>query len=68
MGLHVKGLKVQQAAEKSKECFDELSMNGNFSTNSNLFPFVLSVSKDSERFCCNLSKPGQLIDTLNLEP
>jgi hypothetical protein len=47
---------VQQAVEKSKECFDKLSMNGNFSGNSNLSPFVLSVSKDSERFFNRLSK------------
>jgi uncharacterized protein YrzB (UPF0473 family) len=45
MGSH-----LLQAVEKSKECFDKLSMNGNFSGNSNLSPFVLSASKDSERF------------------
>jgi hypothetical protein len=36
--------------QRNKECFDKLSMNGNFSANSNLAPFVLSPSKDSERF------------------
>ena len=34
---------------KSKECFNVLSMNGNFSAISILFPFVLSLSKDSQR-------------------
>jgi hypothetical protein len=48
--------KVQQAVEKSKECFDKLSMNGNFSGNSNLSPFVLSASKDSERSFNRLSR------------
>ena len=28
-------------------CFDKLSMSGMFSLNSSLFPFVLSLSKDS---------------------
>jgi hypothetical protein len=31
-----------------------LSMNGIFSITSNLFPFVLSSSKDSERVCQQL--------------
>jgi hypothetical protein len=51
----VQKFNVQQAVEKSKECFDKLSMNGNFSGNSNLSPFVLSASKDSERFFNRLS-------------
>ena len=34
--------------KKGKECFDKLSMNGIFSIISNLSPFVLSLSKDSE--------------------
>jgi hypothetical protein len=33
--------------KKGKECFDELSINGNFSVISILSPFVLSLSKDS---------------------
>jgi hypothetical protein len=45
----VLAVNLKQAVEKSKECFDKLSMNGNFSGNSNLSPFVLSASKDSER-------------------
>ena len=35
--------------KKSTECFESLSMNGILSIISNLFPFVLSPSKDSER-------------------
>ena len=42
-------LKSSRLLKKGKECFDKLSMNGNFSANSNLSPFVLSLSKDSER-------------------
>ena len=38
-----------QGAEKSKKCFDKLSMHGNFSAISILAPFVLSLSKDSKR-------------------
>ena len=45
--------------DKSKECFDKLSMNGLVSR---LSPFVLSVSKDSERVfsakLLNLHSPG----------
>jgi hypothetical protein len=35
--------------KKGASCFESLSMNGIFSIISNLFPFVLSSSKDSER-------------------
>jgi len=35
--------------KEDTECFDRLSMNGIFLINSNLSPFVLSLSKDSER-------------------
>ena len=37
------------SAEKLKECFDKLSMNGFDFNNFNSFPFVLSLSKDSEK-------------------
>jgi ABC-type nitrate/sulfonate/bicarbonate transport system substrate-binding protein len=36
-------------ARSGQECFDKLSMNGNFSLLSLLSSFVLSLSKDSER-------------------
>jgi hypothetical protein len=52
----VLAVNLKQAVEKSKECFDKLSMNGNFSGNSNLSPFVLSASKDSERSFNRLSR------------
>jgi hypothetical protein len=40
------------------ECFEGLSMNGILSNNLNLFPFVLSLSKDSGRIlgCLVFSK------------
>ena len=31
------------------ECFESLSMNGILSNNANLFPFVLSLSKDPDK-------------------
>ena len=36
-------------SDRSEECFDKLSMNGNFSAISKFSPLVLSVSKDSDK-------------------
>ena len=40
--------------KKDAECFEGLSMNGILLIISNLSPFVLSLSKDSEKVFSNL--------------
>ena len=44
---------LHQVAENSASCFEILSMNGILPIISDLFPFVPSPSKDSEKFFSN---------------